>query len=177
MNLIEAAARMAAAAVDIELAKHAALEEACLILEGRAKNLIGHPQAGWMPLAAETLARKDGINTPLLETGTLRSSITHTVIDSNHAEVGSDLDRAVWMELGTSRGTPPRSYLAKAAMESGPAVVKVVAKTVGAAIGAGLAGRRVHDFLELAHIAGEAFHSIKDLGEDLVTPEDETRKR
>jgi hypothetical protein len=177
MNLLEAAARMAAAAVDIELAKHAALEEACLIVECRAKNLIGHPQAGWAPLAAETLARKDGINTPLLETGTLRSSITHTVIDSNHAEVGSDLDRAVWMELGTSRGTPPRSYLAKAAMESGPDVAKVVAKTVGAAIVGGLAGSRVRDFFEIAHIAGEAFHSIKDLGEDLVTPDDEKQKR
>jgi hypothetical protein len=177
MNLLEAAARMAAAAIDIEAAKRAALEEACLIVEARAKNLIGHPQAGWEPLAAETLRRKDGVNTPLLETGGLRSSIEHKVIDSSHAEVGSDLDRAVWMELGTSRGTPPRSYLAKAAMESGPAVAKVVAKTVGAAIASGLAGSRVHDFFEIAHIAGEAFQSIKDLGEDLVTPDEEQKKR
>jgi hypothetical protein len=98
---------MAAAAIDIEAAKRAALEEACLIVKGRAKDLIGVPQPSWPPLAPETLKRKDGINTPLLESGLLRSSLAHTVIDSNHAEVGSDLDRAVWMELGTSRGTPP----------------------------------------------------------------------
>jgi hypothetical protein len=45
-----------------------------------------------------------------------------------------------------------------------------------AAIGAGLAGSRVHDFFRIAHIAGEAFHSVKDLGEDLVTPGEEQRR-
>jgi hypothetical protein len=42
MNILEAAARMAAAAVDIEAAKRAALEEGCRIVEERAKGLIGH---------------------------------------------------------------------------------------------------------------------------------------
>jgi hypothetical protein len=176
MNLLEAAARIGAAAIDIELAKHAALEEACLIVKGRAKDLIGHPQEGWAPLAAETRRRKDGVNTPLLETGGLRSSIEHHVIDSSRAEVGSNLDRAVWMELGTSRGTPPRSYLAKAAMESGPAVAKVVAKTVGGAISGGLAGSRVRDFFEIAHIAGEAFHRIGEMASDVVDSDEEKRR-
>jgi hypothetical protein len=36
MNLLEAAARMAVAAASIEAAKRAAIEEACLIVEGRA---------------------------------------------------------------------------------------------------------------------------------------------
>jgi hypothetical protein len=176
MNLLEAAARVSAAAIDIELAKHAALEEACLLVEGRAKDLIGVPQPSWPPLAAETLARKDGINTPLLETGLLRNSIEHTVIDSNHAEVGSDLDRAVFMELGTSRGVPPRSYLALSAQESGPAVAKVVAKTVGGAISGGLAGSRVHDFFEIAHIAGEALHRIGETASDFLDSDEEQRR-
>jgi hypothetical protein len=176
MNLAEAAARMAAAAIDIEAAKRAALEEACLIVQGRAQNLIGHPNAYWAPLAPETLKRKDGINTPLLESGLLRSSITHTVIDSSHAEVGSDLDRALWMECGTSRGAPPRPFLSLAAHLEGPAVAKVVGKTMVAAIGAGLAGSRVHDFLELARIAGEAFHRVGELASDLVTPDEEQKR-
>jgi hypothetical protein len=178
MNLLEAAARMAAAAIDIEAAKRAALEEACLIVKGRAKDLIGVPQPSWPPLAPETLKRKDGINTPLLESGLLRSSLAHTVIDSNDAEVGSDLDRAVWMELGTSRGTPPRPYLSLAAHQSGPAVAKMVAKTIGRAISGGLAGSRVHDFFAMARLAGEAFHELKELGEDPVEePDDQEKKR
>ena len=62
MGLAEAAARFAAAAVDIEAAKHAALEEACQLVEERAKGLIGHPNASWPPLAPETLKRKDNVN-------------------------------------------------------------------------------------------------------------------
>jgi hypothetical protein len=176
MNLLEAAARMAAAAIDIELAKHAAVEEACVMVQERAKDLIGVPRREWPPLAPETLARKAGINTPLLESGKLRASVSHTVIDSSHGEVGSDLDRALWMECGTSRGAPPRPFLSLAAHQEGPAVAKMVAKTMGASIAAGLAGSRVRDFFEIARLAGRAFHEIKELGEDLVTPDEEKRR-
>jgi hypothetical protein len=112
MNLVEAAARFAAAAADIEVAKRAALEEACQLVEERAKSLIGVPHAEWPPLQPETIARKDGVNSPLLETGEMRDSIHHTVVDSSHGYVGSNEDKAVWQELGTSRGIPPRSFLA-----------------------------------------------------------------
>jgi phage gpG-like protein len=173
MNLLEAAARMAVAAASIEAAKRAAIEEACLIVEGRAKGLLGHPNASWAPLKPETIARKGGLNMPLLESGAMRSSISHVVVDSSHGWVGSNSEVAVVQELGSSRGVPPRPFISLAAHQSGPDVAKVVGKTMVAAIGAGLAGSRVHDFFEIAHIAGEAFHSIKDLGEDLVTPEEE----
>jgi hypothetical protein len=175
MNLLEASARMAAAAVDIELAQHAALEEACVMVQERAKDLIGVPQPSWPPLAASTLRAKGNINTPLLESGAMRDSIAHTVIDSSLGEVGSDLDRAVWMEIGTSRA-PPRSFLALAAHQEGPAVAKMVAKTMGASIAAGLAGSHVHDFFEIAHIAGEAFHSIRETASDLVESDEEKRR-
>ena len=111
MNFAEAAARFAASAVDIEAAKHAALEEACQMVKERAKGLIGHPNDSWPPLAPETLKRKDGVNTPLLETGEMRDSIQHVVADSSHGYVGSNDDKAVWQELGTSRGIPPRSFI------------------------------------------------------------------
>ena len=176
MNLAEAAARFAAAAVDIEAAKLAALEEACQLVEERAKGLIGHPNASWPPLAPETLKRKDNVNTPLLETGEMRDSIEHVVADSSHGYVGSNDDKAVWQELGTSRGIPPRSFIGLAAHLEGPNVAKVAGKTLVAAIGAGLAGRRVHEFFEIAHIAAEAFHKVGETASDLLTPEEEENR-
>jgi hypothetical protein len=175
-SLAEGAVRFAAAAIDIELAKHAAIEEACVMVQERAKDLIGVPRREWPPLAPETLARKVGINTPLLESGKLRASISHTVIDSSHGEVGSDLDRALWMECGTSRGAPPRPFLSLAAHQEGPAVAKMVAKTMGASIAAGLAGSRVRDFFEIARLAGEALHSIRETASDLVTPDEDQNR-
>jgi hypothetical protein len=74
-SLAEAAARFAAPAADIEAAKHAALEEARKIVEKRAKGLIGHPDDHWLPLQPETIARKDGVNTPSLETREMRHSL------------------------------------------------------------------------------------------------------
>ena len=78
------------------------------MVEERAKGLIGHPNASWPPLAPETLKRKDNVNTPLLETGEMRDLIEHVVANSSHGYVGSNDDKAVWQELGTSRGIPPR---------------------------------------------------------------------
>jgi hypothetical protein len=175
MGLVEAAARMAAAAADIEAAKRAAIEEACLIVKERAKGMIGHPNPGWAPLKPETIAHKGGLAMPLLETGEMRDSIEHTVVDASQGWVGSNLDRSIFHELGTSR-VPPRSFLAHSAMASGPEIAKVVAKTVGAAISGGLAGQRVHDFFELARLAGHVFHEVKELGEDLVTPDEEQKR-
>jgi phage gpG-like protein len=176
LNLAEAAARFAAAAADIDPAKRAALEESCRMVEDRAKGLIGHPNGHWPPLAPETIARKGGLNMPLLETGEMRESIEHTVVDSNHGYVGSNNDKAVWQELGTSRGIPPRPFLGLAADLEGPAVEKVVARTLGGAIGGGLAGSRVHEFFELAHVVGEALRPIKESAEDLLSPDDERRR-
>ena len=176
MNLAQAAARMAAAAVDIEVAKHAALEEACQLVEERAKSLIGHPHASWPPLRPETIAHKDGVNTPLLETGEMRNSIEHTVIGKS-GFVGSNSDIAVYQELGTSRGIPPRSFLGLGAALEGPAVAKVVAGTVGGAIAAGLAGQRVSEFFHIAHIAAEAAKELGGMASDLLTHEDEEQNR
>jgi phage gpG-like protein len=175
LNLVEVAARFAAAAAAVEAAKHAAIEEACVIVEERAKGLIGHPNDHWPPLKPETIAHKGGLNMPLLETGEMRDSIQHTVVDSNHGYVGSNNDKAVWQELGTSRGIPPRSFLGLAAQLEGPAVAKVVGQTVAGAIGGGLAGSRVKDFLELARMAGHALHPLKETAQDLLTP-DEAQK-
>jgi HK97 gp10 family phage protein len=169
-KLAEAAAKFAAAQAAVAEAEHAALEAAAQLVENRAKNLIGAPHSFWPPLAPSTLAHKDEINTPLLESGAMRSSIEHQVIGSS-AFVGSDSAVAEIQELGTSR-IPPRSFLAHAAAESGPEIAKLTANVVGGAIAASLAGHSVE--AEILKIAGEALHHVWESAKDLVEPDDET---
>ncbi|HZZ22020.1 MAG TPA: hypothetical protein VFE60_05345 [Roseiarcus sp.] len=144
------------------------------MIETRAKNYLGHPHGWWPPLKAETLRQKGGINTPLLEQGNMRDSIEH-VVQGSSGFVGSNSDIAVYQELGTSR-IPPRSFLGHAAQESGPEVAKIVAKTVGTAMAAALSGSSVLAAIEMLHFAGEALKPIKELGEDLVTPDEEKNR-
>ena len=56
-------------------------------------------------------------------------------------------------------------------------VAKVAGKTLVTAIGAGLAGRHVHDFFEIARLAGEAFHKVGETASDVLTPPDEEENR
>ena len=101
VNLLEAIARFAVAQANVKMAEHEALELAARMVENRAKGYLGHPHEWWPALKPETIERKGGLNMPLLNEGTLRDSIEHTV-DGNSAFVGSNEDRAVFMELGTS---------------------------------------------------------------------------
>jgi phage gpG-like protein len=173
MNLLEAIARMAAAQAAVAEAEHAALEAAAKMVETRAKGMIGHPNPGWPPLAESTLQHKGGLNMPLLETGQLRSSIESTVVFPS-AFVGSNDDRAVWHETGTSH-VPPRSFLAAACAEEGPAIAGTVAKTVGSAIGASLAGHSVE--AEILKLAGEALHKLWDTATEDIMPDEHERER
>jgi hypothetical protein len=167
-KLAEAAAKFAATQAAVAEAEHAALEAAAQLVENRAKSLIGAPHSFWPPLAPSTLAHKDGINTPLLESGAMRSSIEHQVIGSS-AFVGSDSAVAEIQELGTSR-IPPRSFLAHSAAESGEEIAKMTAKMVGSAIGASLSGRSIE--AEILKIAGEALHRVWEDVKDLADPEE-----
>jgi hypothetical protein len=78
MSLLQAGARFAAAAADVEIVEGETIEVACQMIAGKAKDLIGVPHDFWPPLSPETLKRKDGVNTPLLETGEMRDSIEWT---------------------------------------------------------------------------------------------------
>ena len=118
MNLTEAAALFIEIGAAYERNVHEALEKACVIIEDEAKSYPGAYQTGWDPLQPETIARKANGDTPLLETGIMRGSIEHTV-EGQSGYVGSNDDVAVFMELGTSRGVPPRSFLALAAQQKG----------------------------------------------------------
>jgi phage gpG-like protein len=133
MNLLEAGALFFEMAHTYENHVHEALEHAAVIVEDESKRVIGTYDYGWAPLKPATVARKSNGDTPLLETGEMRESIEH-VVQGKSAHVGSNNDKAVWQELGTSRGIPPRSFLGEAARRKGPEV----AQAIGAAIAMGL---------------------------------------
>lgn len=117
MNLTESAALFIGMRVAYEKGVRDALEKACVIIEEDAKSKPGTYQTGWAPLKPATIAQKTTGDSPLLETGEMRDSIEHTV-QGKSGFVGSNNDKAVWQELGTSK-IPPRSFLGLAAHEKG----------------------------------------------------------
>jgi hypothetical protein len=132
LSVVQAAGLFMAMSRMVPMAEHEALEMACRVVEKEAKDYIGTPQGWWPPLAESTLANK-AANTPLKESGEMEQSIEHKVAVPE-AAIGSDNMKAVWQELGTSRGIPPRSFLAHAAIEKGPEAAHA-------------AGRSMHGFL------------------------------
>lgn len=149
------------------------VEEACKIVQKRAKAAIGKNHEMWPPLAESTIADKQahGFATPkpLLRTGELRDSIQYTV-HGNEGAVGSDLDRALWLETGTSR-MPPRSFLVSSAISSEDKIRRMAAATTIAAL-SGL-GHNARDVREMLHLLHKAGHALYELGEDLLNPDDD----
>ena len=96
------------------------IEQACKIVQKKAKSAIGQEHELWPDLAASTIADKarQGYLTPkpLLRSGEMRDSIEYTV-HGMEGSVGSNDPVAVFQELGTSR-IPARSFLASSAIAS-----------------------------------------------------------
>ena len=107
-------------------------EKLMLGLSELAKSYIGEYQAGWAPLAETTLNGWMGFpgkielgysppDNPLLREGAMRESIGgEAAIMPGGAEgvVGSRDIVALWQEMGTTRGIPPRPFLGLAMMQS-----------------------------------------------------------
>lgn len=132
MTLGELAKVFGTAIAETAAARHEALEKAAELIEGEAKRVIGTYKYGWPELAEST--KKDRVrkgfpeNEPLLRTGEMRDSIEHTA-GVETAYVGSNNDKAVWQELGTSR-IPPRSFLMGAAMHKGREAAEILGLTL-----------------------------------------------
>jgi hypothetical protein len=172
-SILEFLAEIPAIERDLHASGPKIVEEACKIVQKKAKAAIGKEHELWAPLAESTISdkQKHGFPTPkpLLRTGELRDSIQYTV-HGNEGAVGSDLDRAVWQELGTSR-IPPRSFLVSSAIASEDRIHRMAAATtISALSGFGHGARDVREMLHLLHQAG---HALYELGEDLLNPEDE----
>jgi hypothetical protein len=126
-SLLGFVAHLHAVERDMEALGPAIVKRACEMVAAEAKRVIGVGYETWPQLAPSTLARKF-YNTPLLETGELRNSIEWTA-RGLHGEVGSNNDKAVWHELGTSR-IPPRPFLSGAAAAMGPRIEKMAGRAV-----------------------------------------------
>jgi phage gpG-like protein len=149
----------------------AIVAEACRLVCAEAKRVIGEGYDDWPPLQPETLARKM-MNTPLLETGELRASIEWNS-SGNEGHVGSNSDKAVWHELGTSR-IPPRSFLVGAALHMEPKIEKMAARAVMAVMrGEGLHGS---EMAELIHLLKHVGHALKEAAETILDGPDENEK-
>jgi hypothetical protein len=150
----------------------AIIRKACMMVAAEAKRVLGEGYPEWPELAPSTLAHKM-MNTPLLETGAMRASIEwSTSHDGLVGHVGSNLDRAVYQELGTSR-IPPRSFLAGALHHEVDAIVKMAGRAAHAVI----SGRGLHgsEFIELLHVLRHVGRELKETFQEAVEPEDEKK--
>jgi phage gpG-like protein len=161
-------AKLGAIERDMHILGQAIVARACELVCAEAKRVIGEGYPEWPALQPETLAHKM-MNTPLLETGELRASIEWQSHGLEGA-VGSNNDKAVWHELGTSR-IPPRSFLMGAAMHMEDKIHKMATKAVVAVmLGKGLHGSEMAELIHLlkhvGHAVGEAVDKFLDGPED-----------
>ena len=158
---------------DVELAKEAAIEKACQMVQKEAKHVIGTYDYGWPQLAEltqEDRVRKGfAANEPLLRTGSLRESIEYS---APHHEgnavvgfVGTNHPIAPYQEFGTSK-IPPRSFLRGAAMRKEDEIHKMTGRLMFAAlIHGGPHYRELREFMHLAHKTYKKFEEILDVDE------------
>jgi hypothetical protein len=129
LSLEEFAAMLKLAAVRAKAEIDIPTEIVMVAAEKRAKEAIGTYEFGWPQLAESTQADRGAkgyaANEPLRRTGELQESIAHqTELTATGAEgvLGSGEKTALWAELGTSRGEPPRPILSESLMRSGPEI-------------------------------------------------------
>jgi phage gpG-like protein len=171
MSLLEAAAKFHTIGRDMEEIGPAIVAKACEMVCTEAKRVIGEGYPYWPDLKPETLARKM-MATPLLETGELRASIEWTA-EGLQGRVGSNNDKAVWHELGTSR-IPARSFLVGAALRVEDKIHKMAARAVMAV----MLGKGLHssEMAELIHLLKHAAHQVKEDVKEMI-PKDENDDR
>jgi phage gpG-like protein len=169
-------AKLAAIEADMKITSEAIVAKACELVAAEARRVLGEGYPEWPALQPSTLARKIGPG-PLLETGELQASIEWHA-EGLHGEVGSNNDKAVWHEFGTSK-IPPRSFLAGAAVRMGPEIEKLAARAVRAVmLGKGLNSSEMREFMHALHIIRHVGHAVKEATDKaLETDEERARRR
>jgi hypothetical protein len=113
---------------------HRLLEELAHEVHREAISGMGNYKFGFPRLSPAAIAKKATGDSPLVETGALRSNVRYNV-SAPLAWVGTDDMKGVWNFLGTSRGIPPRDPIKGAVEQSGPAIVHRVGANFAAWIG------------------------------------------
>lgn len=149
LTLMEAIGLFSTLGLEVSHAHHDGLERAAKVVEKQAKAYIGTYDARpvWPELAERTKSERSRLgfsdNEPLLRTGELRDSIEHTVshmpglVGDLEAQIGSNNQKAVWHELGTSKA-PPRPFL-EPAMK---AKIDEILEVIGVAVHGHLSGTK-----------------------------------
>jgi hypothetical protein len=169
-SLAQAAAHFAAINIDLKYIEHAIIVEACKMIQKAAKEVMGTDGYNWPALSPNTKKTMPGM---LLESGELRSSI-HWNVHGAEGHVGSDLDKAVWMELGT-RAIPPRSFLVGAAQHQERAIQLMAGRAVYAMLGRG-GHSELDDFIHILKIAKHALHEVAESASDLLEGPDKNKE-
>jgi len=101
------------------------LDKVGQLAESIAAELPGHYQPGWAPLAESTIKDKQNkgfpVPSPLKRTGEMAASYRKEVAPfALEMVIGSPELKALWQEMGTSRGIPPRPVCEPALKNSLP---------------------------------------------------------
>jgi hypothetical protein len=155
---------------ELEILPLAIVSKAAVMVSHEAKDYIGTYNATprWPELAESTKKDREKkgypANEPLLRTGELKDSITweaHATSHGAEACVGSDDQKAVWQELGTSR-IPPRPFLTTAARAMEKPIHKLAGRlAVGTLVADHAISRELRELVELWRLAKDVAHEVK----------------
>jgi hypothetical protein len=135
MTCAEFAEILMRAAAKAETGLAVPTEELMKDVQEKAKEAIGTYAYGWPELAESTQESRTQLgfsaNDPLLRTGALQGSIASKAEGTGLGAEGlvySGEKTALWAELGTSRGEPPRSFLMQSLLRSIPEAGAIFAR-------------------------------------------------
>jgi phage gpG-like protein len=154
--------------------EHAIVARACEMVCAEAKRVIGEGYPEWPALSPETLAHKMGKG-PLLETGELRDSIQWNS-EGNQGFVGTDNEKGLWHELGTTK-IPPRPFLMGAAIRMEPLIHAMAAKAVVAVMMGGLASAEMAELMHLLHELRHVGHAVGEAMDTVLDGPDDGKRR
>jgi hypothetical protein len=141
LTLLGAVELFATLGVEVEHHQHHGLEQVGKLVTKEVYRVIGTYDYGWPELAPSTQSNRESHgfapDEPLLRTGAMRDSVWYTV-GHHEVTIGTNDQRAIWQELGTSR-IPPRPFLQGAAQHKIPETLEII----GRATVAGLSGEAV----------------------------------
>ncbi len=108
----------------VQTARVRTLKKAAVFLVGEVKKSFGNTGIAGATKADRAANRSMPGDPPNVDTGTLRRSITHELLNESTARVGSNIKYAPALELGT-KNMAPRPYLRPAVANNRRKIVKM----------------------------------------------------
>lgn len=137
-NLLQAAKKFGAVAVEYELMRISCLEAGGKLFLKRAQAAMGTYEYGWPSLQQETIARKKTGDSPLVETEVMRNSGGYT-LHSHSVIVGFTDPKILVHEFGTSR-VPPRPVIGGTVAHHGKEIAHKIGVRFGEVFASSLLG-------------------------------------